>query len=80
MELVERGISGLGACTLSLVWTLVASAPSPGAGVARPDSAYPRDFCTFGLLKRLNKDMFGLRGPWIGALDVLLLNECTLSS
>jgi len=65
---------------LSLVGTLVASAPLPGKGVARPDSAYPRDFCTFGLLKRLNKDMFGLRGPWIGALGGSFLSECTLSS
>jgi hypothetical protein len=64
----------------SLVCSLVASASLPGAGVARPDSAYPRDFCTFGLLKRLNKDMFGLRGPWIGALNVSFLSECTLSS
>jgi hypothetical protein len=75
IELVERGISGLRVCALSLVWTLVASAPFPGVGVARPDSAYPRDFWTFGLLKRLNRDMFGLRGPWIGALIVSSLSD-----
>ena len=32
-------------------------------GVERPDSAYPLSFCTFGLLKRLNRDMLGFRGP-----------------
>jgi hypothetical protein len=63
IELVERGISGLRACALSLVCILVASASLPGAGVVRPDSAYPLDFWTFGRLKRLNRDMFGFRGP-----------------